>query len=227
MGAASNRSQCRATLQAIIGQIQGEAAHLPAHDQYPAHIHNTVTLDLTEGKVFLQNNKYPAQVVQALHTHLAPATVADSVTLVSATVFTLLHALQHIHSLWHQRTPLQPGSIAEAHHYASKVGQCWAMLQWKPTPWVHWLTTHSPHILQLHQTMYKFSSIPTEQRHKGFKRDLTHCFRGVATATPTAPSPAILHLQRMYSLDIGLLLALASQWSGSAESFWHKRQPSL
>ena len=93
----------------------------------------------------------------------------------SATVFTLLHSLQCIHKLWHTRTTLTPSDIGAANHHSAKVGQCWTLLQWQPSPWVHWLTTHSAHILTLHRT---FTGSPPFRR--------SSATRGSSVTSPTA-----------------------------------------
>ena len=139
----------------------------------------------------------------------------------------MLNSLQHIHRVWHQRGSLTDANIQGAMQHGQKFAQCWALPQWHPTPWVHWLCVHSGHMLRLHRTLYKYSSVPTEQRHKGFKRDLLHCFRGAASTSPATMPTGLLHLQEMYALDIGLLLTLADRWTGEPHLFWRKRQPSL
>ena len=145
----------------------------------------------------------------------------------SVIIATMLLSLRTLHAYWNSQQLLSATAVDTCQQSAHKVSECWATLQWKPTPWVHWLCAHSSHLLSLYHTLYHFSSIPTEQRHKWFKQDLAHSFRGYSTAVPAAPGFAMRHLQRMYSLDVGLLLTVASQWNGSAHQFWRKPQPSI
>ena len=139
----------------------------------------------------------------------------------------LLHSLRGIHCLWHETKPLTQAQAASLQQHSAKLGESWGRLGWRSTPWVHWTCAHATALASHHHGLHRFSSVPTEQRHKGFKRDLSHCFRGGSTRSPHCNPGALLHLQRMYAVDLGLLLAAADLWQQGPQTFWHHKQPPL
>lgn len=58
----------------------------------------------------------------------------------------------------------------------------------------------------MHRTLSVFSSIPTEHRHRRFKLDLAHSFRGGRRCKHYLSKGGLLHVLHMHALDLGLLL---------------------
>ena len=72
--APSIRIQGRNSLLAIAQSIRSTAQHCPADRKYPQHVHGTLTMDLTEAKVFLRDQTYIREVFHALHESLPDIT---------------------------------------------------------------------------------------------------------------------------------------------------------
>ena len=68
---------------------------------------------------------------------------------------------------------------------------------------------HSPALVDLHHSIYLFSSIPTERRNVEFKLDVTHCYKGWKISRPYACTFGFAHVLNQSSLDIGILLYLS------------------
>ena len=77
---------------------------------------------------------------------------------------------------------------------------------WAPTVWVHWVVAHSGYFLQLYHNLAQFSSVPTERRHQGFKRDLRYSFQGWKISQPSLSNKALAHVLSLDALDKGLQL---------------------
>ena len=76
--------------------------------------------------------------------------------------------------------------------------------RWKPTPWVHWLCAHSEFVLTTYRTWSGFSSIPTQQRHKSFKRDLANTFQSCKYSDPQRCKGYLQRCIELEALDLGI-----------------------
>ena len=68
---------------------------------------------------------------------------------------------------------------------------------------------HSPALVDLHHSIYLFSSILTERRNVELKFDVTHCYKGWKISRPYACTFGFAHVLNQSSLDIGILLYLS------------------
>jgi hypothetical protein len=125
---------------------------------------------------------------------------------VSAVVNVLLTSLENIHSLWRVKSYLSQNQIQSYTSHVNKFRQMWTVLKWKPTVWVHWLCAHSVFYVSTHHSMYLFSSIPTEHRHQGFKRDLRVVFHGYKYKNPRVSSSSLTRSVNLDALDQALRL---------------------
>ena len=66
----------------------------------------------------------------------------------------------------------------------TKFAMAWNAFKWRGTVWVHWAIAHSGFLLRTHGSIYLFSSIPTEHKHKGFKVDMRHTFHARVARCP-------------------------------------------
>lgn len=118
----------------------------------------------------------------------------------------LLTAFRVVHNTWSNQSYVSDGEIATYTKNVNIMRTAWRAFSWKITPWVHWVLAHSVQLLTETRNLYLFSSIPTEARHKHFKRDLrTTCLRG-RHASPRLAAVGLAHLLNKNALDKGLLL---------------------
>ena len=117
---------------------------------------------------------------------------------VVAAVRNLLCHLAAMHSVWSAKKFVEPEELARYQHHLNTFRSAWIGLGWKPTVWVHWVCAHSLWFLQTYQTLYAFSSIPTEHRHQRFKLDLRNT---CAAYKFKDPSRCKGYLQRCIQLD--------------------------
>ena len=92
---------------------------------------------------------------------------------------------------------------------ATRFGDLWKAIGWKVSTWVHWIVRHSSALVDLHHSIYLFSSIPTERRNVEFKLDVTHCYKGWKMSRPYACTFGFAHVLDLSALDIGLLLYMS------------------
>ena len=100
-----------------------------------------------------------------------------------------------------------------------RLADLWEALGWQPTVWLHWTLCHMVPYLERHRTLVFFSSIPTESRHRRFKRDVCQAFHGsMPGLLPNRRTMSnVLNLQ---ALDAGLLHHHAHLHTGTDEEFW-------
>ena len=82
---------------------------------------------------------------------------------------TMLLALTHLHTWWRKKVYLRDIEVEEAERRVKKLGQCWKLMGWKATVWVHWTVCHSGWFVRKYHTMYFFSSVPTERKNSAYK----------------------------------------------------------
>ena len=99
-------------------------------------------------------------------------------------------ALVGMHQIWQHREAVPVPMLEQYDTWVGQFANCWQALTWKPTVWVHWVAVHSAAHLRMHGNLHIFSSIPTERRHQGFKRDLRHAFQGWKITRPRSCCPA-------------------------------------
>jgi hypothetical protein len=114
-------------------------------------------------------------------------------------------------------------TISDRNRYrflATRFGDLWKATGWKVSLWVHWTCRHSTAFVDLHHSIYLFSSIPTERRNVEFKLDVTHCYKGWKISRPYACTFGFAHVLDLSALDVGLFLYMArrrGQKRGSME----------
>ena len=118
----------------------------------------------------------------------------------------LLNSFRGLHTLWSTTSILTDTEVTQYARHCLTFHQAWQALSWKVTPWVHWVAAHSADLVSAYRTIFLFSSIPTEARHKSFKRDLRHCCLVGRRKRPMRAAQGLLSLGRMDALDKGLQL---------------------
>jgi hypothetical protein len=125
----------------------------------------------------------------------------------------MIGSLRAIHSHWRQAALLTQAEIAAYMAHVALFRQCWQVLDWKVSIWVHWLCAHSGYFMGLYRHLYGFSSLPTERRHQHFKMDLRHAFHGWKLTNPLIGCKYLQHLVELDAMDLGLLMCQL-QWTG-------------
>ena len=144
----------------------------------------------------------PPPVVAALRQHF-PMRHAQGVY-VWVVVDVLLRSLTSLYGFWKECVPLTAAQISVVRAHTTKIGECWVKLGWESFSWVHWVVAHSAALLKRYGTLYIFSSLPFEHRHKPFKVAVTHIFRGWCLQKPRASRRGLGQVTGMEALDIGL-----------------------
>ena len=103
---------------------------------------------------------------------------------VYSVVHTMLLALNHLHTLWRKKVYLSDVEVEEAERWAQKLGECWKLMGWKATVWVHWTVCHSGWFVRKYRTMHFFNSVPTERRNSAYKVHIQNSFRGWSVQNP-------------------------------------------
>ena len=112
--------------------------------------------------------------------------------------------LRSLHTINHWCRHKQFLTLAEQQEYGGAVatfGEAWRAAGWVPTVWVHWLVCHSTALMTHHASLYIFSSIPSERRHQGFKRDMRHSFLGWKAKNPRLGGGGLKHCLESDALD--------------------------
>ena len=116
----------------------------------------------------------------------------------------LLCNFTSLYGLWKERVPLTAAQISAPRAHTAKIGECWVKMGWEPSSWVHWVVAHFAALLKRYGTLYIFSSIPSEHRHKPFKVVVKNSFRGWCLQRPRVSRRGLGHVMGMEALDIGL-----------------------
>ena len=119
-------------------------------------------------------------------------------------VHTMLLALTHLHTLSRKKDYPSDVEVVEADRWTKKLGQCWKLMGWKATLWVHWTVCHSGWFVRKYRAMYLFSSVPTERRDSAYSAHIQNSFRGWSVKNPRVSVWDMRHLLNMYGLDVGL-----------------------
>ena len=99
--------------------------------------------DLTSARVFLDDTQYQQRVVDLFKEYYPKCKAPNGAKKVYTVVHTMLLALTHLHTLWRKKVYLSDVEVEEAERWAKKLGQCWKLMGWKATVWVHWTVCHS------------------------------------------------------------------------------------
>ena len=124
----------------------------------------------------------------------------------------MLNTLYYAWTIWSMRTPVPESAICRYTQSMAQFCEAWTACAWEPTPWVHWMGCHSAAYLTLYKSLYVFSSIPSEYRHKGFKLDISHSCMAWKMTRPAYTQRSLAHVIRMHALDLILLRDMTS-WS--------------
>lgn len=164
-------------------------------------------IDLTAGRLFLRDPKHATSLLDVIGRHAGATMVPwepDRNIPMKSALQVLLNAMRGIYSLWSKSTVLHANDLVTYAKFVQTMRQAWKALAWKLTPWVHWVLSHSVAVLNSFRTLYIFSSIPTEARHRAFKHDLRRCcYRGRRT-NPSRVAQSFATLVERNAMDKGL-----------------------
>ena len=171
-----------------------------------ARIPKLGTLDLSAARYLLLNREWQNKVVDVVSRHHPAQEVSfnGSPLLFSAAIRVLFLALADLHTIWRKKELLSPQDIDFYHKAVEKLRAGWTALQWKPTVWVHWIVRHSGYFASTLRNFYLYSSIPSERRHQGFKRDMRHWCQAWKVKNPKASKAGLRHVVDLDALDHGI-----------------------
>ena len=109
-----------------------------------------------------------------------------------------------LQKLWRKKEPLTDVEVASATTLCQSIGTCWQALGWKPTPWVHCTMAHSHYFLAKYRTLYLFSSVPAEHRHRRFKVQVKNSMREWSLQKPRVSKRGLRRVLNMETMQIGL-----------------------
>ena len=141
--------------------------------------------------------------MQGLHEISLPPWPDGRQVAVHAALIVLLSNLRSMHQVWRQKTFLNDDQISRYSENVHKFAMAWQAFKWQGTIWVHWAIAHSGHLLRQHRSLYLFSSIPTEHKHKTFKLDVRHTFHG-CSARRVRITKGLVHVVDNHALDVVL-----------------------
>ena len=153
--------------------------------------------DLTSARVFLDDTQYQQRVVDLPQGSTPIVGPRMGQLKVYTVVHTMLLALIHLHTLWRKKAYLSDVEVEEAERWARKLGECWKLMGWKATLWVHWTVCHIWWFVWKYRTMYFFSSAPTERRNSAYKVHIQNSFRGWSVKNPRVSVRGMRHLLNM------------------------------
>ena len=160
------------------------------------------TFDISTARLFWDRPRLQQRLISALQTHF-PTIVCNGVCMyVLVAVF--LRDFCALQKLWRKKEPLTDVEVASAKTLCQSIGTCWQALGWKPTPWVHWTVAHSHYFLAKYRTLYLFSSVPAEHRHRRFKVQVKNSMRGWSLQKPRVSKRGLRHVLNMETMQIGL-----------------------
>ena len=194
-----------------IRQLRADLAtdiqRLPMSDRVAPRSTSEAQLDLNQAKLFIQDREKKQRFLQIVTDRMAGITVPfrGHQVLRQVPLTIMLSALHEAWSVWSLRTLATHDIILSYERAMARFGEAWTACGWKPTLWVHWMVCHSASYLSLHKTLYAFSSIPTEYRHKFFKLDVSHSCMAWKMSRPAYSQRSLQHVVRMHALDLILM----------------------
>ena len=191
-------------LKDVWGDLMQASQNIPQADRVALRPTKKDAFDLTSARVFLDDTQYQHRVFDLLKEYYPDRRAPNGAIEVYTVVHTILLALTHLHTLWRKKAYLSDVEVEEAERWAKKLGECWKLMGWKATVWVHWTVCHSGWFVRNYRTMYFFSSVPTERRNSACKVHIQNSFRGWLVKNPRVSVRGMRHLLNMYGLAVGL-----------------------
>lgn len=204
-----------------------EVRELPPGEQVGPRPTSKGAVDLTGGKLFLQNTTLHANLVRIVEQRAPNHSIWWEPTRklkLHAIIRILLRSLHSLHNFWTQKELLSPAQLDLYAQAIASLHKAWLALGWKPTVWVHWVCAHSTFFLTTYRSLYSFSSIPTEHRHHTFKMDLRHAFEGWKFKSPLLTSRWLTRVVNLNALDQGLHLLSLANSVGTDAIFTNKKK---
>ena len=195
-----------AAIRQLRADLSADVQRLPMEDRIAPRPGSEGNIDLSQAKLFLSQKTYRIRLLTIVADHFATCTVPYQGRTVSlqVPVAVLLNALCSAWAIWTQRT-LVSADVAKSYEKDMQLfAAAWQACNWAPTVWVHWMVHHSPTCLTAYHSLYVFSSIPTEYRHKHFKLDISHSCMAWKMTRPAYTQRSLAHVLRMHALDIVL-----------------------
>ena len=193
-------------IRRFIAKVAWDTEQVPAAERVGEAGSRRDTLEMTATKFFIGSTSLQNELIALVERHTSGSTVPfhGRPFSIHGVLRILLRNLHHAWQFCGQRTPLTTEEAQEYCAIVARFGEAWRALGWKPTVWVHWLVCHSGCLMAHHRSLYLFSSIPSERRHQGFKRDLRHSFMGWKVKNPRASAVGFKHALELEALDHGL-----------------------
>ena len=191
-------------LKDVWGDLMQASQNIPEADRVALRPTKKDAFDVISARVFLDDTQYQHRVVDLLKEYYPNRRALNGAIKVCTEVHTIFLALTHLHTLWRKKAYLSDVEVEEAKRWAKKLGDCWKLMGWKATVWVHWTVCHSGWFVRKYRTMYVFSSVPTERRNSAHKVHIQNSFRGWSVKNPGVSVRGMRHLLNMYGLDVGL-----------------------
>ena len=165
-------------IKEIINKLTLEAQGIPIPERLAPRHTKVGSLDLTASTLFVQNVEVHGRIGACLRLLRQTIPFGNGRLNLGAAIELLFRTLHGLHTFWRQKTPLTPSDRKSYLLLTTRFGELWFATGWKVSTWVHWVVRHSSALVELHHSIYLFSSIPTERRNVEFKLDVTHCYKG-------------------------------------------------
>ena len=201
--------QVRAHYRRVTDDVMSEARQLPPQEHLTVQRVKEGVVDLTGARLFLTKEHLRKKLLDHLERAggARRASYGTGSLLYFAVVRLLLQAFTSLHGLWCQKALLSAGQVAQHRAAVEQFRLAWVGLGWKPTVWVHWVCAHSNFFAATYQTLFAFSSIPTEHRHQRFKADLRNTCSAWKFRDPLRCKGFLKRCVDLDALDQGLRLA--------------------
>jgi hypothetical protein len=190
-------------LNALWGELLAEAACIPPSERLAPRKTPDGAVDISTARLFWEWGGLQEKIVAVLHQHYGSFRASGAPAY--ALIRLVLASFSALHALWRKKERLTDEDVHACKENARKFGLFWGKLGWAPTPWVHWVASHSGFFVEKYRSLYLFSSIPSEHRNRRFKRALKNSMRGWCMRHPTLATRGLAHVLNMESLDVGLL----------------------
>lgn len=196
-------------LDAFSIALNGDAALIPPKGRLAPRLTKPGEMDLTTARLFVENVAFHEKLVSILQKYCPTLTVPWGTDRKIPAFTALALALRSIHllrALWRKKEFLTDSDVLLHEQQAANFAKSWKAFGWKVTPWVHWVTSHSTHFARQCRTIFLFSSIPTEMKHRPFKLDVKNSFLGGRRTQPARCAKGLTKQVENDALDKGLLV---------------------